>query len=176
MHAQKKRFVVTPYSLAAMNGLANFVDDTVDHLLEKLNGFAKEKRQCDLGAWLHYFAFDVLGEVAFSRKFGFLDAGYDVEGCIRFIDDAQWYDGIVGQVPFMDYLFRRNPLRKYIPGLQSKDALITRVALHEIEKRKKYGSNQIDRKDLLSQLLAASETAPDKFGVGDAFAVAHGAM
>jgi len=42
--------------------------------------------------------------------------------------------------------------------------------------RQKLGNKQIDRKDLLSQLLAASETAPDKFGMGDVFAVAHGAI
>ncbi|KAF2098777.1 cytochrome P450 [Rhizodiscina lignyota] len=176
VHAQKKRFVVTPYSLAAMNGLASFVDDTEDLLFNKLDGFVKEGKPFDFGAWLHYFAFDVLGEVAFSRKFGFLDAGYDIEGCIKTIDDTQWYDGIVGQIPFLDYFFRRNPLWQYIPGLKTKDAVITRIALQEMEKRKKYGSNQIDRKDLMSQLLVASETAPDKFGVGDVFAVAHGAI
>jgi hypothetical protein len=40
----------------------------------------------------------VLGEVAFSRRFGFLETGTDVGGQIRAIDDVQWYDGIVGQV------------------------------------------------------------------------------
>lgn len=111
----------------------------------------------------------------FSRKFGFLDAGVDVDGCIKFIDDVQWYDGIVGQLPWLDFLFRRNPLLKIIPGLQPPPSLVTRIALDEMRKREKLGK-EIDRKDLLSQLITANEKASDKFDMGSVFAVAHGAM
>lgn len=114
--------------------------------------------------------------MGFSKKFGFLEAGYDVEGAIRAIDNGQWYNGIVGQVPFLDKLLRRNPLRQRIPFLSTKNALITRITLSEIEKRKNLGSKEIDRNDLLSQLLKGHEASPDKFGEGDVFAVAHGAM
>jgi len=125
---------------------------------------------------LHFFAFDVLGEIAFSRKFGFLESGYDIEGAIKTIDDVQWYDGIIGQIPEWDLFFRRNPLAKFWPGMDPSKSLITRMALEELEKRKKYGSTVIDRKDLLSQLMAANEKAPDTFKEGDVFAIAHGAI
>lgn len=45
-----------------------------------------------------------------------------------------------------------------------------------MDKRKKYGIKEIDRKDLLSQLMAAHDKAPDAFKEGDVFAVAHGAI
>lgn len=54
--------------------------------------------------------------------------------------------------------------------------LITRMALEEMAKRKKLGANQIDRIDLLGSLMTANEKAPDVFGEGDVFAIAHGAM
>ena len=114
--------------------------------------------------------------MAFSRSFGFLNAGLDVDGAIKTIDDMQAYNGIVGQVPFLDHLLRRNPLWQYVPFLATKNALITRIALSEMDGRKKSGKNAVDRKDLLSQLLTASQAQPDKFGDGDVFAVAHGAM
>lgn len=114
--------------------------------------------------------------MAFSKKFGFLDAGFDVDNAIKTIDDSQWYNGIVGQVPFLDKFLRRNPLWQYVPFLSTKNALITRLAIAELEKRKRAGKNDIDRKDLLSQLLSAHQKQPDKFGEGDVFAVAHGAM
>jgi len=60
--------------------------------------------------------------------------------------------------------------------MSTKNALITRIAIAELEKRKQSGKNQVDRKDLLSQLLAAHQAQPDKFGEGDVFAVAHGAI
>jgi hypothetical protein len=124
----------------------------------------------------HFFAFDVLGEIAFSRKFGFLESGSDREGAIKTIDDVQWYDGIIGQIPEWDFALRRNPLTKYLPGMDPSKSLITRMALEELAKRKKYGEKVIDRKDLLSQLMAANEKAPDVFKGGDVFAIAHGAM
>src|ERR1700753_151951 len=44
VHAQKKRFVVTPYSMATMQGLSNFIDDTADLLFAKLNRFVNDKK------------------------------------------------------------------------------------------------------------------------------------
>lgn len=159
-----------------MHTMAGFIEDTERLLAEKLNHMCQTADQyCNLGDYLHYFAFDVLGEIAFSRKFGFLEAGCDVEGAIKTIDDVQWYDGIVGQIPEWDFVFRRNPVWKLIPGWDPSNFLITRMALQEVEKRKRLGK-QWDRKDLLSQLIAAHEKAPHAFGKGDVFAVAHGAM
>lgn len=176
VHAQKKRYVATPYSMGSMNDYAPFVEDTERLLMAKLDTFADEGMMCDLGNWLHYFAFDVLGEVAFSRKFGFLQEGRDVDGCIKWIDDAQWYDGLVGQVPWLDFLFRRNPLMKLVPGLAPADALVTRIAKEEMKKKEQGMEKQAGRKNLLAQLFASHEMAPEKFGLGDVFAVAHGAM
>lgn len=176
-HSVKKRYASNAYSMAAMQGLSEYIEDTQRLLLSKLDAKCTTKEQaCDLGDWLHFFAFDVLGEVAFSRKFGFLESGYDLEGAIKTIDDVQWYDGIVGQIPEWDFAFRRNPLAKFLPGMDPSQSLITRMALEELEKRKKYGEKVIDRKDLLSQLMTATEKAPENFKEGDVFAVAHGAM
>ena len=71
---------------------------------------------------------------------------------------------------------RRNPITKFLPGMDPSRSLITRMALEALEKRKKSGKTVIDRKDLLSQLLAANEKAPEPFKEGDVFAIAHGAM
>lgn len=55
-----KRVAVTPYSLASMQNLGDRIEETERELLEKISGFATNPRSvCDLGDWLHYFAFDV---------------------------------------------------------------------------------------------------------------------
>ena len=118
----------------------------------------------------------VLGEIAFSRRFGFLETGTDVEGQIKSIDDVQWYDGIVGQVPWTDILFRNNPLRPYLPFWQPKLTTMTKIAVQELEKRKEHGEFEIDETDLMGQLLKAHAGNPDKFSEADVFAIAHGAM
>ncbi|POS81531.1 pisatin demethylase [Diaporthe helianthi] len=193
VHAQKKKVANVPYSMAAMQQLSPFIDDTIEVLMQKLNSAAgpangqtkdsSHRPVVDLGNWLHWFAFDVLGEVAFSRSFGFLEQGRDVDGAIRTIDDMQRYNGIVGQVPFMDLLLRRNPLRSLIPGQATKDALITRMALEELERRKPFDKESEGkwrggdgRQDLLASLIKGHLKDPSKFSEGDVFAVAHGAI
>jgi cytochrome P450 len=179
VHARKKRVANVPYSMGAMQQLTPFIDDTIEFLVTRLD---QSGGKVDLGDWLHFFAFDVLGEVAFSRKFGFLDEGIDVEHAIRTIDDSQWYNGIVGQVPELDHLLRRNPLWKLVPALNTKNALITKMALAEMDRRKPFQKDgrkdemSADRKDLLQSLIEGHLKSPDKFGEGDVFAVAHGAM
>jgi len=178
VHAQKKRVAATPYSMASMLNQSDRIDSVIQLLRAKLDGFAAagHTKPIDLGNWLHYFAFDVLGEVAFSRLFGFLDEGCDVEGCIRTIDESQWYNGIVGQIPFADYFLRRNPLRQYVPFLATKNALITRIALAEMAKRKPFAADKDQKHDLMGMLIRGHERDPERFGEGDIFAVAHGAI
>lgn len=177
VHAQKKRVVGVPYSMANMQQLAPYIDKTIDLLLSKLNQCVDRSGQVNLGDWLHYFAFDVLGEVAFSRPFGFLQSGVDVEGAIHAIDQSQWYNGIVGQVPELDFLLRRNPLWKYVPALRTEKALITSMTLKTLDERKPFGKAvATDRKDLLQSLIEGHLKDPEKFAEGDVFAVAHGAM
>lgn len=60
VHAQKKRVAAAPYSMKAMQGLATFVDNTIELLVKKLDHFAETpEKVLDFGGWLHYFAFDV---------------------------------------------------------------------------------------------------------------------
>lgn len=87
----------------------------------------------------------------------------------------QWYDGMVGQIPEWDFVFRRNPLWEFVPWLNTGNFLITRMAREEMGKRKRL-CNKLERKDLLSQLFSAHDKAPEVFREGDVFAVAHGAM
>ncbi|KUI56974.1 Pisatin demethylase [Cytospora mali] len=194
VHAQKKKVANVPYSMAAMQQLSPFIDDTIELLTQKMDAAAAGRTGApirdfskgpvvDLGNWLHWFAFDVLGEVAFSRSFGFLEQGRDVDGAIHTIDESQRYNGIVGQVPFMDHFLRRNPLWKLIPMLDSRNALITRMAYEELGRRRPFDKQSEGmwtggdgRRDLLASLIKGHLKDPQRFSEGDVFAVAHGAI
>jgi hypothetical protein len=184
VHAMKKRVANVPYGMAAMQQLSPFINDTIELLVKKIDEHIKgNKGVFNLGDYLHYFAFDVLGEVAFSRSFGFLAEGRDVDNAIRTIDDSQKYNGIVGQVPELDHLLRRNPLWQFIPWLSTKNALITRMALEEMARRQPFDKDNggllrsgDGRQDLMASLIQGHLKDPEKFREGDVFAVAHGAM
>jgi hypothetical protein len=177
VHGLKKRYAATPYSLASMQQSTPRIEETEKLLLSKLDEFADNNKICDLGDWLHFFAFDVLGEVAFSKKFGFLEAGVDVDNNIKTIDNSQWYNGIIGQVPWLDHIFRRNPLWHLIPFLSTKNALVTRTALGQLEKRQNPPNGEkVEYRDLLNSLIIAQQEHPEALGHGDVFAIAHGAI
>ncbi|KAI1086184.1 cytochrome P450 [Rostrohypoxylon terebratum] len=197
VHAMKKKVANVPYSMAAMKQLSPFIDDTIDFLVSRLDQFCPDTaipgfQQAglpgrnpivNLGDWLHFFAFDVLGEVAFGRSFGFLAAGVDKENAIKTIDNSQKYNGIVGQIPEIDCLLRRNPLWRWIPAFNPENALITRIARDEMRKRRPFevdrdgkGAGSDGREDLLSSLIKGHLKDPVKFHEGDIFAVAHGAI
>ncbi|KAJ9623832.1 hypothetical protein H2204_011018 [Knufia peltigerae] len=179
-HAQMKRFTVQPYSLSSLQKMAPSIESVEQELFAKFDGFCESPEGiCDLGDYLHYFSFDVLGEIAFSHRYGFVGTGTDVEGCIKFIDNVQFYDGLIGQVPWFHYLLLLNPLLTRIPGLGLKEMLLTRMAKAELQSRLKVGNNgrpSGGQDDLLAQLMQGHERAPDKFSLTDVFSVAHGAI
>jgi len=83
----------------------------------------------------------------------------DVEHAIRTIDASQWDNGIVSQIPELDHLLRRNPLWKLVPAFNTKNALITKMALAEMEERRPFQKGggraemNSDRQDLLQSLI-----------------------
>lgn len=204
VHAMKKKVANVPYSMAAMRQLSPFIDDTIELLVSRMGAFCtdtdpatepkeevvdaafagkKPRPVIDLGDWLHFFAFDVLGEVAFGRSFGFLAAGADKECAIRVIDNSQKYNGIIGQVPELDIFLRRNPICKYVPALDPANNLITRIAREEMAKRRPFeieregkGAGGDGREDLMASLIKGHLKDPARFQEEDIFAVAHGAM
>lgn len=59
-HAQMKRFTVKAYSFASVKKMTLPIEDVERELIRKLDGFANNTHSvCDLGDWLHWFAFDV---------------------------------------------------------------------------------------------------------------------
>ncbi|KAM0426442.1 hypothetical protein ACHAPT_008133 [Fusarium lateritium] len=177
VHRVKKRYASPGFSLQAMRRSTPRIEKAERLLLRKLDECAHSNKACDLGDWLHFFAFDVLGEAAFSTRFGFLEAGLDVGGAIEFINRSNWYSGIVGQIPGLDPFLRRNPLRGYISAFASKMPLVTRIALDQLESRVRPGNQKASQyTDLLNSTMEAQKQNPEALGRGDVFGIAHGAI
>lgn len=83
------------YAQSTLIGYEPLVDSTIRMLQKRLDEFA-DGRDLDLGQWLQYFAFDVIGEMTFSKRLGFLETGGDVEGVIVGIEDSLRYSALIG--------------------------------------------------------------------------------
>jgi hypothetical protein len=84
------RLIKSP--IAPLFSLSNVIkfEDSVEQVLYTLHAqletrFAGPDQICNLGDWLQFFAFDVMGTLTFSRKYGFLDQGHDVDGMLSTI-------------------------------------------------------------------------------------------
>lgn len=176
-HSAMKRVAVVPYSLASVQKMAPWIEEVQKDLIGKVGEYADAGRICDLGDLLHFFAFDVIGEFAFSQRYGFVAQEKDIGGTIKLIDGVQWYDGIIGQIPEFRHVLRESPVVQYLISILNPPT-ITQLALAEIAKRRKIDGFFLEpeRKDLLGQLMQGSAKDPSKFSEMDVFSVAHGAM
>ena len=50
---------------------------------------------CDFSTWLQFYAFDVIGELTFSKRLGFVERGEDVDGIIKNLEWLLSYAAIV---------------------------------------------------------------------------------
>src|SRR5690349_18391141 len=65
-----------------------YIDSCIRVLFEQLDKrFVEEGKVCDIGNWLQMFAFDVMGELTFSKRLGFLESGGDQDGVMEKIWD-----------------------------------------------------------------------------------------
>lgn len=85
-HRGQKRPVANAYSMTSLLAKEDAVDSCTQMFMEKLGSFADQRKSLDLGAWLQYYAFDVVGEFSFAKKLGFLEKGEDVDGMMEAIE------------------------------------------------------------------------------------------
>jgi len=57
-----------------------YVDGAIEQMCTRLGGFADKSIAVNMAFWMQAYAFDVVGELAFGRAFGFLTSGQDIGG------------------------------------------------------------------------------------------------
>jgi hypothetical protein len=88
LHKQLKTPIAPLFSLTNVLTLEPMVDQVLEVMFEQLDKrFATQTTAFDLGSWLAYFAFDVMGTLTFSKRYGFLESGTDVNDMLKKIRD-----------------------------------------------------------------------------------------
>lgn len=84
LHSALRRPIANIYSMSNLVEFEPYVDSTIRVLLKQLEEAKPGPDEAvDLGKWLQWFALDVMGEITFSRRLGFLDRAEDVDGIIQ---------------------------------------------------------------------------------------------
>jgi cytochrome P450 len=133
-HTNMRKPVVSKFSMTSIRTLEPLTDQCTEIFARAMSDL--EGRAVDLGAWLQWYAFDVIGAITFRHRFGFMEEQRDVKNMIAGIDALLPYVGIVGQIPALHPWLAGNEklirLLARIPFLDIPDPLIIMVqARHE---------------------------------------------
>ncbi|KAI0405419.1 putative benzoate 4-monooxygenase cytochrome P450 [Xylaria palmicola] len=166
LHRMLKRPIAAVYSMSNLVSFEPLVDRTIEVFRQELDRrFVSSGETCDLGAWLQYFAFDVIGEITFSKRLGFLEEGRDVEGIIASIWHWFEYVAVIGQIPWLDMLWVKN---KAVSRLRpAKWSPMVLFANKREEERRALSTgtsegkpSQVNDRDFLSRFQAAMDKDP----------------
>jgi hypothetical protein len=85
-HARFRRCVNSAFAMSALVQYEPFVDNTTKLFLEQTkNIFVDNPEGCDFTQWLQFYAFDVIGEITYSKRHGFVENNKDVDGIVGYL-------------------------------------------------------------------------------------------
>lgn len=156
LHGSQRRLVSQIYSMDALKDLEQYVDNAVAHFRKMMQD--RIGQNIDMGFFVQLFAFDVVGEVTFSKRFGFMDRGSD-GGFFAQIENVLRSGAWLGQIPALywihDFL---SPMIGNHFAVTGRHGRIRDFAAQEVDSRKGTGS---DHRDILDKLLEVQKQQPD---------------
>jgi cytochrome P450 len=160
-HSTQRRKFSALYSMSALVGYEPFVDNCSSLLTSRLHSLALTSQVIDLQHWLQCYAFDVIGEITFGSRFGFLDMGEDKEGVFKAIDQRGSYSTFIGIFPWIHaWLYPRLPTT-------GGHGYVYNYTLRQIEHRQRElkdpeNKNREGPPDIMTKILLAHEADPEK--------------
>ncbi|KAH7136224.1 cytochrome P450 [Dactylonectria macrodidyma] len=181
-HKALKRPVSQKFSMTSIRTLEYLVDPCSEIFTEAMLDL--QGQVVDLGEWVQWYAFDVIGAITFSRRFGFMEKRQDINHIIAGLETGLCYAGIVGQMPWLHrYLLGNLTVRGIFRKLGVRDPIhiVTEMVLDCIKEydsqppptdrgdflayfrqEQKSTGNMMSRRDLMNHLtnnlLAGSDT------------------
>ncbi|MCJ1468060.1 hypothetical protein MMC07_006686 [Pseudocyphellaria aurata] len=161
VHKQLKTPIAPLFSVSNVTTLESFVDAVLDVMCHALDErFVQTGKIFDLADWLQYFAFDVMGTLTFSKRYGFLENGHDVDGMLQAIWQYMDTAAPITQITWFDEWWNKNswiarfrqPLSIGILGYVGK-------LIRERQEQSKNGSDkceeseELNDRDMLSRFI-----------------------
>ncbi|GAB7362699.1 hypothetical protein MBLNU230_g3006t2 [Neophaeotheca triangularis] len=172
-HRAEKRRIGNAYALPRLLESEDAVDSCIELFMSRLHDVTSGNKPIDLGTWLQYFAFDVVGEVIFASRLGFLEKGQDVDGIMKAIEGMLAYAALCGQVPEWHPFLLGNPLfSALMPAMETFNQVLV-FTLKVINSRasiKRDGeliNADSGGNDMLSRWAYVNSSDPDKMSTKD---------
>ncbi|RMZ85133.1 hypothetical protein DV738_g249, partial [Chaetothyriales sp. CBS 135597] len=169
LHKQIKSPIAPIFSMTSAVSFEGLVDDVLECLRGKFDErFAINSEIFDLGQWLQFFAFDVMGTLTFSKRYGFLDDGRDVGGMLAAIVTFMRSAAPMTQIPWLDKLLWKNLIADTLRQKFHRTASLSILAFVGKaikEKQEKLASDsaatRADKKDFLTRYIEIQQANPE---------------
>ncbi|KOS21045.1 Pisatin demethylase [Escovopsis weberi] len=135
-HTQQRRVFQNLYSMSSLVSYESYVDECADLLQGHLSQAARRREGVDMMHWFQCYAYDVIGNMTFSKRLGFLDRGDDVGGLLQAGNGALVYSVLVGIYASWHPFLHKLSCWFRLGGARMRDQLATFVG-EQIGKRKK---------------------------------------
>ncbi|KAJ5246018.1 hypothetical protein N7468_001001 [Penicillium chermesinum] len=170
-HIRKQRNIASGYALSNIIQHEPYFDAVLRLLTTRLDDYCKSRQPIELDRWFTFFAFDAVGEVIFSKSFGFLEQGKDVRDAINNQRLLAPYAAFMGYYCWLHNLTLGNPLLSRL-GIQPSSHLFD-TCTAAIEARKK---NPAKRVDMMQKWLDTRAKYPDRMEEVEVFSTAVGTL
>ncbi|CAG7915603.1 unnamed protein product [Penicillium olsonii] len=165
IHAQQKRPISMHYSLKGILSLESHIDVMIEYFCQRLEenfiDAPNHTQICDIGEWIAFYTWDVVGQVLFSQPIGYLEKGCDFNHALRTADISMDYFSLVGQMPILDHLLDKNPIYRLGPPSFGP---ITNISIqHLIDRLQNNNTENYDPKkpDFLDKFIETKEKYPE---------------
>lgn len=122
-HKALKQAVSNKFSLSTLHQFEDHVNECNNIFASIMHEYAASGQVVDLGQWLQWYAFDVIGAITFNSRFGFMGERRDLQDIIAGIEGGLWYGSICGQLPEIHpWLLGNKLLMKVLSRVPAIDA------------------------------------------------------
>jgi hypothetical protein len=142
--------------LTSIRKFEEFVDVRLVEMMGVFDSrFVQQNTPCDFAIWAQYVAYDIVSDIVFGKRFGFVKAGEDVADLIKNFHMSLPAFGVLSRLAWLNSLLLAIPGIKWLlkPGPKGKTGIgaLMRFRDRLVERRYQETATTKKRSDLLHQ-------------------------
>jgi hypothetical protein len=168
---ERSKYTAPAYSISNALRQEDAISSTFGGLLDWIDRYTESQNPMHLDKYLTYATFDVVGELIFSKPFGFLQQGKDIGDAISNSLALNAFLAVAGYIRWIFVALVENPFMTWLGILPMGHLLNTTMkAVHEREQ------NQDARYDVVVHWFKQHREHPEPISIRDIYAQATGAV
>lgn len=179
-HGDERRKYQALYSMSSLVHYEPFVNDCLALFDQRMKEVASAGKTINMAHWVQCYAFDVIAGLTYSNRFGFLDAGNDIDGLMAMLEDVLRYSTLLGIYAWLHPILWPVATRIKASGAGARAQLNVflqkwldaKTKGNDIEKREEKSAEDVGPQDFLEKMLIARNKDPEKISQWNVYAVA----